>query len=193
MDIAGKFGIVDIFFLVIWLRIVYIATSRGLLRELCKAAGLFCAVFFTFHFYPHLSEVAINRFSFINLNYLYPAAFLLIFAGVGLVFWVVNLLISLFLGQGEISAKKKLFLLGLGSVRAIVLVSFIFFFFNLISFRPGYVKNSLVYNLSRKVSPVLYLSSVEAVKYFNRDFRLNRQVEDYLKQGKPVNRQSLEI
>jgi len=185
MSIAGRLEIIDIFFLVLLLRVSYIAVSRGLFREICKITGLLCAVFFAFQFYPHLSEAIRAKTRFINPGYLYPVVFLLIFAGVVAAFFFLNLFLGLFLPKGDISVKRKLILLGLGGFRAVFFLSVLIFLFHLASFNPKHIQNGLSYRLAKKVAPVFYLAVAgPAEKIIDRDFKLNNKVEDYLREVK---------
>ncbi|MCF7871240.1 MAG: CvpA family protein [Candidatus Omnitrophica bacterium] len=193
MDIAGKPGIIDIFFLILFLRVVYIAASRGALREACRVTGMISAAFFAFHFYPSLADLVQAKVSFINPNYLYAVSFFLIFAVIGLVFSLLNLIISLFLPKAESSAKKRIVLLAAGIFRGFFLLSTIFFFLNLVSFNPGYIKSSLSYNLSKKFAPQLYLISAKIISEFNKGFKINQKVENYLKENKSSKQGSIRI
>ncbi len=193
MGIAGRPEVIDIFFLVILLRIIYIAASRGFLREFCKLAGLFCASFLAFGFYPYLSEIVRTRVSFINPNFLHFIAFFLIFVVVRLTFSLVILIIGLFLPKPEASAKDKVLLLGLGSFRAVFFLSVIFFSLSLLSFNPRYIRDSLTYNLFKKVAPSVYLFSAGIVRRLNEDFEVNTRVEGYLREDKPVKKGPVSI
>ncbi len=184
MSIAGKPEIIDVFFLILFLRIIYIAASRGVLRETCKIIGLLCAAFFAFHFYPNLSEVVGAKVRFIKPDYLYFVSFFFIFIAVKIAFSLLNLTISLFLPKGEVSNRKRMVLLGAGVFRSFLLFSTIFFSLNLFSFNPSYIKNSLSYNLSKKIAPKLYLISAKIFKKFNQDFEINKKVEGYLERNK---------
>ncbi|MCF7869858.1 MAG: CvpA family protein [Candidatus Omnitrophica bacterium] len=193
MDIAGRLEIIDIFFLIIFLRIVYVAASRGVLKEVCKLIGLISAFLFAFHFYPNLAEIVRTKISFINSNYLYSVSFFLIFIIIRIIFSLLNLIISLFLPKAEISAKKRAALLAAGAFRGLLLFSTIFFLFNLASFRPDYVKNSLSYNFSKQIAPKFYLISAKIFKGFNKTFTVNEKVGDYLKQKQPSRQGSIRI
>jgi uncharacterized membrane protein required for colicin V production len=193
MNIVGKPGIIDIFFLILFLRVVYVAVSRGALREASRVVGLISAAFFAFHYYPNLADLVQAKVSFINPDYLYAVSFFLIFATIGIVFSLLNLIISLFLPKAESSVKKRIGLLITGAFRGFFLLSTIFFFLNLVSFNPGYIKNSLSYNLSKKIAPKLYLISAKVVNGFNRGFKINQKVKNYLKENKSSKQGSIRI
>lgn len=182
MGIFGIPGLIDLFFLIILLRITYIAASRGFLREFCKIAGLFCASFLAFSFYLPLSEAIGARISFVDSKYLYPSAFIAIFIATGIVFSLINLILGLLLPRGESSIKKKIVLIGAGLFRAVFLFSVLFFIFNLFSFYPEPIGKSLSYNLTRRVAPALYLFSAQNASRFNQDIEINKEVEIYLKE-----------
>ncbi|MCF7887380.1 MAG: CvpA family protein [Candidatus Omnitrophica bacterium] len=191
MDIAGRPGIIDIFFLILFLRIVYVAASRGALREACKLIGLISASLFAFHFYPNLAEIIRAEISFINSNYLYSVSFFLIFIAIKIIFSLLNLIISLFLPKAEISAKERMVLLAVGAFRGFFLFSTIFFLLSLSSFKPDYVKNSLFYNFSKRIAPSFYLISAKIFKGFN--LTVNEKIEDYLNQKRPSEHGSIRI
>ncbi|MFO8052974.1 MAG: CvpA family protein [Candidatus Omnitrophota bacterium] len=193
MDIAGRPEIIDIFFLILFLRIVYVAASRGVLREACKLIGLISASLFAFHFYPNLAEIVRNKISFINPNYLYSVSFFLIFIVIRIIFSLLNLIISLFLPRAEISAKKRTVLLAAGTFRGLLLFSTIFFFLNLVSFNPDYLKNSFSYSLSKRIAPSFYLISAKLFKGLDRTFTINEKAEDYLNQKRPSGQGSIKI
>ncbi len=181
MDIIGKPEIIDIFFLIFFLRITYIAISRGFLREFCKILGLLSAAFFAFHFYFDLAEIIRIKINFINPAYLYSISFFLIFIVIKIIFSLINLIINLFLPKGEISGKKRIGLLGMGIFRSLFLFSTIFFFLSISSFNPSYFENSLSYNLSKKISPGFYLITAKIVKKFNNNFTINEEVDKQIK------------
>ncbi|MCF7893732.1 MAG: CvpA family protein [Candidatus Omnitrophica bacterium] len=193
MDIAGRPEIIDILFLILFLRIIYVAASRGVLREFCKVAGLISATFFAFHFYSNLTELIKAKISFINPNYLYFVSFFVIFIVVRIVFSLLNLIISLFLSKEEVLAKKRIALLLVGAFRGFLLFSTIFFLLNLASFNPNYIKNSISYNLSKKVAPSFYLISAKIFRGFNKGFKINEEVKDYLKKDKQTKQGSIRI
>jgi uncharacterized membrane protein required for colicin V production len=193
MNIVGRPQIIDIFFLILFLRIVYVAASRGFLKEACKLIGLIAASLFAFHFYPNLADIIRAKISFINSNYLYSVSFFLIFIAVRIVFSLLNLIISLFLPKAEISAKKRIVLFAAGVFRGFLLFSTIFFLLNLASFKPDYVKNSLSYNFTKRIAPSFYLMSAKIFKEFNKTFIINEKVEDYLNQKKPSRQGSIRI
>jgi membrane protein required for colicin V production len=193
MGIIGRPEIIDIFFLILFLRIVYVAASKGVLKEACKLIGLIVAAFFAFHFYPNSAEIIRTKISFINSNYLYSVSFFLIFIVIRIIFSLLNLIISLFLPKAEISAKKRLVLLAVGVFRGLLLFSTIFFLFNLASFKPDYVKNSLLYNFSKRIAPKFYLITAKIFKEFNKTLTINEEVEDYLKQKQPSRQGSIRI
>lgn len=193
MDIIGKPEIIDIFFLILFLRITYIAISRGLLREICKIVGLICAAFFAFHFYFDLAKIIRAKINFINPAYLYSVSFFLIFIVIKTIFSLLNLIIGLFLPKGEISGRKRVGLLGMGIFRSLFLFGAIFYFLNLTSFNPNYFKNSLSYNLSKNISPGFYLVAGKIARKFNNNFKINEKVKKYLEKKEPSKKGPIKI
>ncbi|MCF7916215.1 MAG: CvpA family protein [Candidatus Omnitrophica bacterium] len=191
MNIAGKPEIIDIFFLILFLRITYIAISRGLLREICKIVGLLGAVFFAFHFYSNLAGILKTKISFINPTYLDFVSFFLIFIVIKVVFSLLNLIISLFLPKEEISGRKRVVLLGMGVFRSLFLFSTIFFLLQLSSFKPNYFKNSLSYNLSKNISAKFYLMAGKIINKFNNNFKINEEIEKHLQKEEPSKKESI--
>lgn len=193
MDIAVRLRIVDLFFLIVLLRMGYIAASRGWFFEISKVFGLLSASFLAFNFYPGLAESIAAEVKFIRPGWFYPFAFFFVFVAVSLVFSLLNLIVGLFLPKKEIPAKKKLVLLLVGFFRAVFFASTLFFFSHLTVFSPGYKENSLSYSLSKKTAPGFYLFSSGLIKRFRKDFQVNDKVRDYLKQDEPCFQEATEI
>jgi len=180
MELIDKFHIIDIFFLIIFLRIVFIAFSRGLLNEFIKLIGLSFASFFSFQYYSlFLGEVfGKEPFSF-NQEHLNLISFLIIFFVVVFIFFLLRRAVVPFLKQKKYSLWEKGLASLLGCCRALFSVSIIIFILWLSPFSFKGVFKSFSYKKFKSIAPLSYLGSFKFYKTINPQSQLNKEVVTY--------------
>jgi len=170
---------VDLFFLIICLRVIYISISRGILRESFKIIGLFFGSFFAFQYYFSLSESISKKIPFLSSEYFLFLSFLLILLGVGLVFTFAGLIAASLFGKKETSLKKKLLSFFLGAFRASFLVSIIIFLLHLSPLDSKHFCHTISYSITKNIGPKIYLMSFKMYNKFNPEVVLNKEVKEY--------------
>ena len=170
---------IDLFFLIICLRVIYISISRGILRESFKIIGLFFGSFFAFQYYFSLSESISKKISFLNREYFLFFSFLLIFLGVGLVFTFAGLIAASLFGKKEAYLRRRLLSFFLGAFRASFLVSVIIFLLHLSPLDSKHFCHTISYSITKNIGPKIYLMSFKMYNKFNREAALNKEVEKY--------------
>ncbi|MCX5712528.1 MAG: CvpA family protein [Candidatus Omnitrophica bacterium] len=56
IDILKQFNWLDVFVLILMIRVVYVATTRGFISELFKLIGVLVAIYLSFHYYTLLAD-----------------------------------------------------------------------------------------------------------------------------------------
>ena len=181
MEIPARAEFIDLIFLILCLRIIYISVSRGIVQESFKLIGLLVASFFAFHYYSLLGDAIQNKISFLNREYLYFTSFLLILLGVRTVFNLLRLIVTLLFKIGHASPTERWLGLFLGGVRAVFLSSIIIFLLVLSPLNPKYFSNSLSYAFFKNIAPKIYLLSYNLYSKFNSSSVSNEEVERYYK------------
>ena len=174
----GQFFI-DLFFLIICLRVIYISISRGILRENFKIIGLFFGSFFAFQYYFSLSESISKKVSFLNREYFLLFSFFLILLGVGLVFTFMGLIAASLFGKKKAYLKERLLSFFLGAFRASFLVSVIIFLLHLSPLDSKHFCHTISYRITKNIGPKIYLISFKMYNKFNPEAVLNKEVEEY--------------
>ena len=156
MEAAFNFKIVDIFFLILCLRVVYSAVAAKTVREFFKVAGLLLGMLLAFHFYSFLGKKGSN-IPFISAQYLDLISFLVIFFSVRSTFGCLGLIVSLLVKKKEETPRQKWVLLASGGLRSVLLASVFIFSLQLSPLDSKYFINSFSYNICKNFAPGTYL------------------------------------
>ena len=180
MEVIFKAEFIDLFFLILCLRVIYISISRGLISENFKIAGILFSSFFAFQYFAFLGDVLQNKVFFLNVEYLHLASFILIFFATYTVFGLVRLIVTLLCRKRESSIGKNWLLLCMGVFRAIFLSSVIIFVLCLSPLDSKHFRNSISFNLFSDVAPNIYFISLGTYNLINPEAVLNSKVEEYV-------------
>jgi membrane protein required for colicin V production len=126
LDILKQINWVDIFLLILTLRVCFVAVKSGFLVELFKLAGTVAAVYLSLHYYISLAGYAVKWLSLekvIPLDFLEFLIFLVLAIGGYFIFILLRSVFSRFLKMEAISALNKWGGLLLGIARAVLLSS----------------------------------------------------------------------
>jgi len=179
MEIAARANVIDFLFLILGLRIVYVAVSRGFIRESFKIAGLLLGSFFAFQYYSFFSNNINLQIPFLNREYLYFLSFLTIFLGIGIVISLLRLMITVLFKKKEASSRSKWGLVLMGGFRAVFLSSIIIFLLFLSPLNPAYYQQSISCSIFKNVAARIYLVSFGVYKKFNSKLIVNNKVKEY--------------
>ena len=167
MDLELKFNWIDLIALLILIRIIYIAVSRGFVIEFFKTLGSLGSLFFSFQFYENLGEFFLKYFHFLG-EFSKLVSFLLIY-GVGwlVIKYIRVILIFLFKVEAH-SLIERWFSLFLGIFRASLLISITFFLLHLlnIEYLNKSLESSFSFYLLKNLAPKTYVflgNSVEKI------------------------------
>jgi len=144
LNILKQINWVDIFILILFVRVCYIAAKGGFPIELFKFIGTITAVYLSLHYYIVLSDYLINWLSLggrMPLEFLQFIVFLLLAAGGYYIFVLLRGIFSRFIKMEAVSTLNKWGSLILGIARAIILGSLIMFM--LVISSVEYFKNSV--------------------------------------------------
>lgn len=184
MEIIEKLELIDLFFLILCLRISYIAVSGGILKEILKILGLLCGSILAFHYYPFLAIRIEDKFLFLSFLRQKERSFcfvsyLLIFVATLIVISLLRGIVIYFFKKEKISIKEKLSSLFAGLLRFVFLASIIIFFFYLTSLHPKYYSNSVSYRVFKNIAPQTYLVFFKFYNKFDSQIKINKEVEEY--------------
>lgn len=179
-----QFNWVDIFALILLIRIGYISLKTGFAVEIFKILGAFFACYLSLHYYPNLAVTMSAHF-----KRLPPDFFNLLFAAILMVFWylIFVLLRTIFYRVIKLEAEAYLDKWGgliLGLARGFLAVSLVFFVLVLSHFNylEKSVKGSYSGKFFLKVAPSIY-SGVwnNLTSKFMLKEKFNSSVRDILK------------
>ena len=190
MGLSEQTNFIDLFFLILCLRIIYITITRGVLRESFKLAGLLIGSLCAFHFYNSFAQSLGSKIAFLNKDHLSFISFLLIFGCIVLVFILFRMIVTSFFKTNEISFSERWLLAVLGVFRTIFLLSIIFFIYFLFPTHSKYPYKSISYRVCKNLAPKIYLASFRAFNSFGKDIKLNKEVELYHEAKKVLPRDS---
>lgn len=155
-----QFNWVDIFAVVILLRVCFVAIKGGFLNELFKTLGTVSAIYLSLHYYTRLSDFirGLVPFKSIPLEFL-DFVFFIVLALTGyLLFVILRQVILKFVNMEPIPKLNKWGGVILGLIRAFLLNSLIIFM--LIISTIGYFKKSVVTSFTGeylyKIAPGVY-------------------------------------
>ncbi|MDD5194889.1 MAG: CvpA family protein [Candidatus Omnitrophica bacterium] len=166
MEAVGTFGLIDFCLLILFLRIIYSAVSRGIISEGFKAIGLFAGTTIAFHFYPVFSATPSGKFLFLDKRQLDCIVFLSILLSVTLVFSLLRKIIMLLFQAKEFSSSQRWLSLIIGGLRFSLLASVIIFILHTASSQPESLERSLSYRLFKDIAPRAHATSLGAAKVF---------------------------
>jgi len=160
LDFLKQFNWIDIFILILFLRIAYISLKNGLPAEFFKILGTLSAVYLSLHYYTYFAN-----FFTAPLGVKNPAVeplgfiFIIILAAVGYVFFVfLRLLLCRFITAEITPNLSRWGGLVVGAGRAFLLSSLVLFIF--LKFSVSYFKKSINDSFSGKyiveVAPTTY-------------------------------------
>ena len=126
---SGKQALIDLFFLILCLRVTYISATRGILRESFKIGGLLVGALFALHYYFSLGDYISKKILFLGKDYPYLVSFLLILLSIGVVFSLSRSIVTLLFKnkKEEISAEERWVSVFMGGFRAVFLSSIVIF------------------------------------------------------------------
>ncbi len=171
---------IDLFFLLLCVRILYISVSRGILGEVIKIIGLLSGAFFAFQYYSFVGNTVGQSILFLNKKYFQAITFLVILLGIRTIFSFLGLIVRLLFKREEIAILERWISFFAGSFRAIMLASIILFVFYLSPFDSRFVSHSLTYSFFKDIAPGSYLISQNIITSLNPKFKINKDVKDYV-------------
>lgn len=184
------FSVLDFFFILLYLRICYVAISKGFFTEVFKTISLFCATILSLHFYTGFQSKLIlniidwlrNSLPFIDIRVFYFSSFLIIFLGVGMVF---SLLRGVFIpliardqSEGNSYCQRWISFF-LANIRWFVIVSVSIFVLWLSPLTFSSCYDSLSYRFFKNVAVKVYFFSIKIWGKFNPDVEVNKEVKGY--------------
>jgi hypothetical protein len=179
MQVSGRFGLIDFFLLLLFLRIIYSAISRGIISEGVKTIGLIIGVILAFHVYPVLSIATGEKYLFLGKQQLNTLAFLAILISVGIVFSLLRKIFVLLFQAKELSALEKWISLFVGVFRFSLSASVLFFIIYIASATPNYIERSFSYQKLRGIAPRMYLVSCALARRVIGTIGVNKEVQRY--------------
>src|SRR3989338_7658039 len=87
--------LIDLGFIILWGRILYIAVSRGIVTEIIKLTGLLAGIFFAFQYYSSDGGKLNLSIPFLGKGYFNLVTFLIIFFGIRTIFSLLGLIVNL--------------------------------------------------------------------------------------------------
>ena len=188
MKIFGSQIFIDLVFLILCLRVIYISISRGIVREIFKLTGLFLGSFFAFHYYFSLANNISDKIPFLNREYFLLFSFLVILLGVRLIFTFSRLITAFFFKREEICLKERVALFFLGAFRTSLLGSVIFFSLYLSPLDSKYFCHSISYSIFKNIGPKIYLTAFKIYDKISFKTVVNKEVEEYYEAKNPLPR-----
>ncbi len=182
MEISESQNLIDLVFLILCLRVIYISISRGIVSESFKLAGLLLGSFFAFHYYSSLAD----KIPFLSREYSLLLSFLLILLWIRLIFTLSRLIVTFFFKKGEVYFTEGVMLFFLGAFRASLIGSIIFFSLYLSPLDSKHFCHNISYSISKNVGPKIYLVAFQVYDKFSSKIVVNKEVEEYYEAEKPL-------
>jgi len=186
MEISLSQTFIDLVFLILCLRVVYISMSRGIISESFKLTGLLLGSFFAFHYYSSLADKISDKIPFLSREYFLLFSFLLILLGIRLIFALSRLIVTFFFKRGEVGLKERRVLFFLGALRASLIGSIIFFSLYLSPLDSKRFCHSISYSISKNVGPGIYLVAFKVYDKLSPKIVVNKEVRNYYEAKKPL-------
>lgn len=179
MALITKINLLDVFFLILYLRICYVAISRGFFSELVRVTGIFLAGLVAFNYYSPLAIKLGERIIFLKPQYLNFICFSLLILVGNIIAALLSKIIAVFSTKEERTFDEKIFSLLMGLVRSVFLTSLIFFIFYLSPFNKNYISQGYAYRLFKNTAPIVYLAAVNFYSKFKPAILPNEEVKRY--------------
>ncbi|MBP7087831.1 MAG: CvpA family protein [Candidatus Omnitrophica bacterium] len=191
MGILSKVHLIDIIFLIIYLRIIYIALSRKVLSESFKLIGILVGIIFAFQYYSFGGEKIAKSLPFISSENIYSISFLAILLATGVVFVFLRMLIiSIFKitrlvfkgnkSEDNVSPAESWLAFFIGIARATLVSSTLIFMICLAPFDTKNISQALSYKILKNISPKTYLILANIYnKIALTKLEINNDVVDY--------------
>ena len=180
MELFGKFHGIDVLCLALFVRILYIATQRGLLTETIKLSGVLFATFLSLHNYTAFLSAIFTRepFSF-DREPLDVVSFFIIFSVSLLAFFFIRRSLVTIFSREIFSWKQKIASCILGFLRAALLIS-IFVFIGY-QYSPLYqqVEDSFAFKMFARFAPATYRGVFFVYEKINPLAAINNEVVRY--------------
>jgi len=160
LNILKQFNWVDVFFVILLIRICYVAIKNGFSVELFKLLGTLSAVYLSLHYYIIFSDDIVSRISekFKPLEDLTFFSFIALAVLGYLIFMLLGKVFSRFIQMEAVPNLNKWGSLILSIMRGFLLVSLIIFVFVIAPW--GYFRNSVNDSYSGKrlfkIAPMTY-------------------------------------
>jgi len=170
---------IDVFFLILCLRVIYSAIARGIVCEGFKIASLVASSLCALHWYGFLDAYA-ERTAFLNKQYLDFISFLVIFFSIHAIFSLARLIATSLFKRKEIPIKERWVLLFVGSSRAVLLSSVILFMLHLSPLDPQYFAQGISSRIFKNIAPKFYLVALQVViGAGDGQSLINKEVQEY--------------
>lgn len=176
MGIFKGFGLIDLIFLILWLRITYEAASKGIFVEIFKILALFINSVLTFQFYSLLAGKISNKIPFLTEGYVKALTAILLFVVIGIIFGLIIKIIAALFKREEISFAEKMGALVFGFLRTIFLASVLVFFLYLFPAQPHFI-NGYTSKIFKNVAPKVYLMTAGIYSKLSPQLAINTEVQ----------------
>lgn len=176
MGIFEGFGLIDLIFLILCLRISYTAVSSGIFAEILKILALFVSSIFAFQFYPFITENLGRKVLFFNQDFLkiiiFSSLFFITLTILSLLVKITNTLLK----RKEIIFAEKLLALFFGLLRFGFLASIIIFLLYLLPAKPAFCSGRSL-RIFKNIAPKTYLVTIGIYNKFNPALTVNAEVK----------------
>lgn len=138
LSLMEQFNWIDIFFIILLLRICYIAFKSGFISEFFKLLGVLLAIYVAMHYYTDLSDFLRNRFELdkkLPLDFLDFFCFMLLAAVSYVLSILLRLTFSMFIKLEAIPRLNRWGGFIMGVARAILLTGLFTFIFSITTFK----------------------------------------------------------
>ena len=172
--------LIDLGFIILWGRILYIAVSRGIVTEIIKLTGLLAGIFFAFQYYSSDGGKLNLSIPFLGKGYFNLVTFLIIFFGIRTIFSLLGLIVNLLFKRQGIGVFERWISFFAGSLRAALFSSVIVFAFYLSPFNLSIAKRSLAINIFAKPAAYTYMAISRLFPVSDKKMKANQNIEEYL-------------
>jgi len=180
MEVTARASLIDLFFLILFLRVAYISVAKGLLVEAFKIAGLLVSSFFAFHYYPYFADKVVGKIPLLSKEYLQFVSFCSIFLATGVIFIFLRLIAIFLVRREDVPLIERRLAFFAGIFRAAFLSSMIFFILYLFPFKLQPQNPGISYRMLKNFGPKAYLIALDFYnKKINKNVILNKEVEKY--------------
>lgn len=178
METIKGWEAIDLFFLILALRIAYVAQKEGILKESFKTLSLIGSSLLSFHYYPLLSEKLEKELGLPASLFYFISFVTLMLAGV-IFFFLLKVTINFFLKwrKEAISLPERVGAILIGGIRFAFASSLIVFAISLLPWKDYRYQGAL--SLFKSLSPKVYLTSMKLISRINPQLEVNRKVEEY--------------